>query len=118
MRLGPQTIALGTRSWTVRPLTLAQVQAIEPLLFATADARGTVAAAVAILKVALGRDHPDTAAGLDEIEAGAPEISAAVATVLRLGGFLPDGGDHLPGEGGADREGATGASTGPRSIAG
>ena len=115
-RPGPQTITLGAHSWSVRPLTLAQVQAVEPLLFAAgADARGTVASALAILKVALERDHPQAAADLGGIEAGPPEVAAAVAIVLRLGGFLPVE-DGSAGEAGADRPEAD-ASTGPRSTA-
>ena len=100
MRASPETIRLGDRTWLVRPLTLAQVQAIEPLLFASGNAKaGSVAAAVAIVRVALARDHVDAAAGLDDVEAQAPEIAAAMGCVLRLGGFLPaQSGDVAPGE--------------------
>ena len=87
----PATIALGERRWTVRPLTVAQVQAIEPLLHQAESTTGSVAAAVAIIRLAIARDDPSGAAGIDAIEAGAPEIAAALATVLRLGGFLPGG---------------------------
>ena len=114
MRLQPETIALGGASWRVRPLTVAQVQEIEPLLFAEAGAGSggaTVAAAVAILRVALRRDHPEAVAPLAELEAGAGEIAAALAAVLRLGGFLPAG--VAAGEAGADQPPA---STGPRST--
>lgn len=98
MRLPPETIALGDKSWRVRPLTVAQVQGIEPLLLASAEARtGTVAGAVAILRVALARDHAEALAGLDEIEASAADIAAAMGQVLRLGGFLPKEGAS-PGE--------------------
>ncbi len=97
MRLQPAEIALGGRRWSVRPLTVAQVQAIEPLLYQAESAQGTVAAAVAIVRIALGRDDPQAAADLDGMEAGAPEIAAALATVLRLGGFIA-GGDDLLGE--------------------
>lgn len=108
MRAVAETIRLGAREWLVRPLTLAQVQAVEPLLFASGDApagrppSGSVATAVAILRVALARDHAAAAAELDEVEAGAGEIAAAMAGVLRLGGFLPAReGAALPGEAGA-----------------
>ena len=101
MRIQPTTIHLGSQRWEVRPLTLAQVQAIEPLLLGSAEAKlGSVAAAVAILRIALTRDHADAASTLDEVEAGAPEIAAAMAQVLRLGGFLPKG-DIAQGEAGA-----------------
>ena len=57
-------------------------------------------AAIAILRVALLRDHPEAVECLEEIEAGASEISLAMATILRLGGFLPSlpGGSDAPGE--------------------
>ena len=96
----------------MRPLTVAQVQAIEPLL-ATTD-QGSVAAAVAVLRVALARDHAEAAAGLDEVEAGAPEIAQAMTQVLRLGGFLPSSaGEPDPGEADA---GPAPAPTGPPST--
>jgi hypothetical protein len=89
MRPQPETIRLGAREWTVRPLTLRQVQEIEPILLASAaETKGNVAAALAIVAIALGRDHADAAALLGDIEATAPEIGAAMATVLRLGGFI------------------------------
>lgn len=115
MRLQPETIALGGASWRLRPLTVAQVQEIEPMLFAEAGS-GTVAAAVAILRVALRRDHPEAVAPLGDLEAGAGEIAAALAQVLRLGGFLPvspASGEAPLGEGLADQPPA---STGPRST--
>ncbi len=114
MRLQPETIALGGASWRVRPLTVAQVQEIEPMLFAQGDVNpgaGTIAAAVAILRVALRRDHPEAVAPLPDLEAGAGEIAAALAAVLRLGGFLPAGPSS--GEASADQPPA---STGPRST--
>ncbi len=108
MRLQPETIRLGAHAWIVRPLTLAQVQAIEPLLFAAGDLpTGSVASAVAILRVALARDHAEAAASLDEVEAGAPAIAAAMASVLRLGGFLPARGEPSPGEAEAGQAPAT-----------
>jgi hypothetical protein len=109
MRMAAETIRLGSHAWLVRPLTLAQVQAIEPLLFASGTTpTGSVAAAVAILRVALARDHAEAAATLDDVEAPAPEIAAAMSGVLRLGGFLPvQSGDVVPGEAGAGLPPAT-----------
>lgn len=89
MRPQPETIRLGVHEWQVRPLTLRQVQEIEPILMPTAsESQGNVAAAMAIVAIALRRDHADMAAALGDIEATAPEIGAAMATVLRLGGFI------------------------------
>lgn len=113
MRLQPQTITLGEQSWSLRPLTVGQVQRIEPLLQAGAEPAATLWSAAAILGVALERDHPEAAARLAEVEAGAPEIARAMAVVLRLGGFLPAEGT-AQGEVLAD---PSPASTGPRSIA-
>jgi hypothetical protein len=99
MRPRSETIRLGAREWPLRPLTLRQVQEIEPILMSSAaETKGSVAAALAI--VALARDHADAAALLGDIEATAPEIGAAMATVLRLGGFIetPAQGDAGLGE--------------------
>jgi hypothetical protein len=100
MRTRVETIKLGERDWALRPLTLRQVQEIEPILLAGApEAAGNVTAAMAIVAIALRRDHAEAAAALGDVEATATEIGAAMAAVLRLGGFLPssEGGDK-PGE--------------------
>lgn len=112
MRRQADTIALGGRSFDVRPLTVAQVQAIEPLLVGSESSAATIATAVAILRVALARDHAEAAAELDTLEAGAPEIGAAMAQVLRLGGFLP--GEASAGDGtSATPPASTGADSTP-----
>jgi hypothetical protein len=101
MRPLSETIRLGAREWSLRPLTLRQVQEIEPILMAGAlEASGNVAAAMAIVAIALRRDHAEAADQLAEVEATAPEIGAAMAAVLRLGGFLNAsmGGDGSLGE--------------------
>lgn len=101
MRMKAEIVRLGAHEWLVRPLTISQVQSIEPVLLESgATSRGNVAAALSILRVALLRDHPGAVESLEEIEAGASEISLAMATVLRLGGFLPlpPGGSDAPGE--------------------
>lgn len=90
MRTRTEIISLGEREWSIRPLTLRQVQEIEPILMANAlEAKGNVAAAMAIVAIALRRDHAEAAASLGDVEATAPEIAAAMAAILRLGGFLP-----------------------------
>lgn len=89
MRLQPETITLGSFAWVIRPLTLRQVQEIEPILLEGANgAKSNIGAALAIVGIALRRDDPDDAARLSEIEATAPEIGAAMGAVLRLGGFI------------------------------
>ena len=89
MRPQPITIKLGEAQWRVRPLTLRQVQEIEPLILAEPRANsGSVAKAMQIVAIALNRDHPDAAARLDEVEASVRDIGAAMSNVLRLGGFI------------------------------
>ena len=106
MRPQPITLHLGDAAWPVRPLTLAQIQRIEPLLAPEAQRNGTsVAAATQIVSVALERDHPQAAQKLHEIEATAGEIAAAMRSVLRLAGFIAaDNTETSSGEGqaGAD----------------
>ena len=87
MDRAPQTIRLGAQSWQVRPLTLAQVRDIEPILVAQGTG-GTVAAALEVIAVALARDNPAAVETLPTLEATAPEVAAALAAVLRLGGFI------------------------------
>ncbi|MCI0468397.1 MAG: hypothetical protein L0Y57_15575 [Beijerinckiaceae bacterium] len=97
----PETIRLGAHEWLVRPLTLRQVQEIEPILMQSgSETQGSIAAAMAIAAIALKRDHAEAAASLGDIEATAPEIGAAMATILRLGGFI----EQVPGGGGAPGE--------------
>lgn len=89
MRMQPITLRLGAQEWRVRPLTLKQIQEIEPQLLASDQSEGrSIATAIAIIAVALMRDHPEAAQSLEEIEAGAQEVGAAMSAVLRLGGFV------------------------------
>jgi hypothetical protein len=102
MRVQPAKIKLGNREWVVRPLTLLQVQEIEPILTESAQSiNGHVGAAIAIVSIALRRDYPEEAGEVGSIEATASEVGVAMATVLRLGGFLQAevGGDPKSGEG-------------------
>jgi len=106
MRPQPITLALGDQEWNVRPLTLAQIQRIEPLLAPEAQqAGGSLKAAAEIIRIAIERDHPQAANGLSEIEATAQEIAAAMRSVLRLAGFIASDGASEPSSG----EGQAGA---------
>ncbi len=100
MRPQPVTLHLGGEAWVVRPLTLAQIQRIEPLLSPETQRSGTsIAAATQIVAVALERDHPQAAQTLHEIEATAADIAAAMRAVLRLAGFIAaDNAETSPGE--------------------
>ncbi|MDR3407076.1 MAG: hypothetical protein P4L68_01095 [Methylovirgula sp.] len=106
MRPQPIVLHLGGQDFHVRPLTLAQVQRIEPLLATQSQRAGTsIAVASEIVAISLERDHPQAAATLGEMEATATEIAAAMRAVLRLAGFIAaDGAETASGEGqaGAD----------------
>ncbi len=94
MRMASETIRLGEREWSIRPLTLRQIQAIEPILMNDAGAtKGNVTAAISIVAIALQRDYADAAEKLGDVEATAAEVGAAMATILRLGGYLPASGE-------------------------
>ncbi len=100
MRPRVETVRLGEREWPIRPLTLRQVQEIEPILMANpSEAKGNVAAAMAIVAIALRRDHAEAATALGDVEATAAEVGAAMATILRLGGFLPSPAEGDAGTG-------------------
>ena len=97
MRPQPITIHLGGEDWRVRPLTLAQIQRIEPLLSPEAQRSGaSIAAASEIIMVALERDHPQAAQNLHATEATATEIAAVMRAVLQLAGFIA--AEPSPGE--------------------
>jgi hypothetical protein len=105
MRPQPISVGLGGQQWNVRPLTLAQIQRIEPLLAPEPQqSGGSIKAAAEIVRVALERDHPQAADKLSELEATAGEIATAMRAVLRLAGFIADDGEASSGEGqaGAD----------------
>ncbi len=88
MRVQPIMLRLGVHEWRVRPLTLKQIQEIEPLLLRDQSAGHSIAAATKIIAVALTRDHPEAADRLSEIEASTRDIGIAMGDVLRLGGFI------------------------------
>lgn len=102
MRPQPIDISLGGETWHVRPLTVSQVQEIEPHVSAAAEGRvATLEAAHAVLRVALRRDNPEAVTKVGELESTAGELATAMREILRLGGFLPT--ENAPGEAGAGR---------------
>ena len=105
MRPQPITLSLGGQDFHVRPLTLAQVQRIEPLLATqTQRAGASIAVASEIVAISLERDHPQAAATLGEMEATATEIAAAMRAVLRLASFIA--GENAETESGEGQAGA------------
>jgi hypothetical protein len=106
MRPAPIVLRLGDAEWRVRPLTLKQIQEIEPLLQTADDAPGrSIASAVKIVGVALARDHAEAATRLTEMEATTQEIGDAMRAVLRLGGFVAAREEDEPGEAQAGADG-------------
>ena len=84
----PKTIELGENSYVIRPLTLRQVQQLEPVLIASAKSEITnIQAAIQIVGIALERDCAEAAKSLLDMETTPAEIGAAMAVVLVLGGF-------------------------------
>jgi hypothetical protein len=110
MRPQAVMLRLGDAEWRVRPLTLKQIQEIEPLLQNGEDFGRSIAAAVKIVGVALSRDHAEAAARLTEMEATTQEIGDAMRAVLRLGGFVAAREESEPGE---RQAGADGISSTP-----
>lgn len=90
----PQTIRLGGRAWTIRPLTLSQLEELDPIVERGLDANPT-RYGIAVIAAGLRRDHPEDAIAAHELEAQSTEVGAAVRTILRLGGYLPE---TAPGE--------------------
>jgi hypothetical protein len=89
----PVTITLGERSWSVRPLTLGQVELIEPIISDPISSNMTKT--IDALAVALRRDFPADAESVREIETTTTEAGAAFSAILRLGGYLPAEGQEL-----------------------
>ncbi|WP_182180551.1 hypothetical protein [Methylobacterium radiotolerans] len=84
----PATITLGSKTWTVRPLTLRQVEALEPLV-ARGSGESPFAYGLAVVSAALARDHEPDIAGLRDLEATSADLAEATRTVLILAGYLP-----------------------------
>lgn len=92
----PRTIRLGAREWMIRPLTLAQLEELDPVV-QNGPGLSPTAYGSAVIAAGLRRDHPEDAALADrrDLEATGPEVAAASSTILRLGGYLPE---TAPGE--------------------
>jgi len=92
MRPDPQMITLGEMSFSIRPLTLKQVRAIERVM---SSSESSIGLSIEIIRIGLDRDHAEAAAQIDDIEASGGDAAQAMAVILRLGGFLQE---SAPGE--------------------
>ncbi|MDH2310340.1 hypothetical protein [Methylobacterium brachiatum] len=98
----PATLTLGGKSWTVRPLTLRQVEVLEPLV-ARGSGESPFAYGLAVVSAALVRDHEADIAGLRDLEATSADLAEATRAVLILAGYLPgaDSGEARAAQGAA-----------------
>jgi len=102
MRPASEVIKLGEHEWVLRPLTIAQVREIEPVLMGPVNQTNNLATGIEIISIALKRDHSASVSSLNEVEATAGEISKAMAVVLRLGGFIDEGSSVGEAEAGTE----------------
>jgi hypothetical protein len=89
-----ETIALGGRSFELRPLKLGQLRHLLDALdeMAGKSAGGLIEAAAKVVATGLAAAHPGlTAAALLDLEASVADLNAAVAAILRVAGLQPSG---------------------------
>ncbi len=79
-------ITIGGETWPVRGVTLRQHAEIQRIL---ASDDSNFVRGMAIVKLALARDHKESADGLDDHEGTITEIDDAAGAILRMGGWLP-----------------------------
>jgi hypothetical protein len=94
-----ETITLGGREFTLRPLKLGQLRHVLDALDAMAGKSGgaLIAAAAQVVAAGLKPMHPDlTADTILDLEAGIAELNTAVGAVLRIGGLQPPGEPRSP----------------------
>lgn len=82
----PREVVLGDKTWTVRPLTIAQVEQIDGIL--NDKNLAGVPRLLKIIEVGLGKQTPPVDFKmLKEIEAGLDDIDAAARVVFQLAGI-------------------------------
>lgn len=86
MRPDPIDIVLGEKTFTIRPLTIAQHREIARGL-AASDPSQPLDASIAIIKASLRRDHAEAAATIDEIECSLEDITVASGAILAFSGI-------------------------------
>jgi hypothetical protein len=94
-----ETIAIGGRSFEIRPLKLGQLRHLLDALeeMAGKSGGGLIEAAAKVVAAGLQPAHPGLGAeAVLDLEAGVDELNAAVAAILRLAGLHPR--EPAPGE--------------------
>lgn len=94
-------ITVGTRKFTLRPLTLGQLRIILPAFARAAglSSEEAIDAAIDILATALSRDAPEmTRHALLAMEMLPAELVAGVDAIARLSGLIAQEETHTPGE--------------------
>ena len=84
----PIVVELGGMAFTVRPLTIDQVERVETALVGSSGVIGS-AMGGRVIAAALARDYPAIVVG--DIEADLGEIATALKAILALGGFVAAG---------------------------
>lgn len=88
------TITLGGQTYKVRPLTIAQLEALESVVERLGKGQGTIKTARQIVEAALARDHKTVK--LDDLESTPDELIAASNAVMEISGYVKK--DPKPGE--------------------
>ena len=85
MRPDPITITAGDKSFTIRPLTLGQIRAIDSILH---SGEPQLDQSIGIVRAALARDYPDT--DPKDLEIALADLGTIVDSILRVGGMIVD----------------------------
>ena len=96
-----ETLILGGRQFTLRPLTLGQLRGVLDALDAMAgkSGGGLIEAAARLVAAGLAPSHPDlNADAVLDLEATVDDLNAAVAAILAAAGLKPQ--ETPPGEAG------------------
>ena len=94
-----ETLILGGRQFTLRPLTLGQLRGVLDALDAMAgkSGGGLIEAAARLVAAGLAPSHPDlNADAVLDLEATVDDLNAAVAAILAAAGLKPQ--ETPPGE--------------------
>lgn len=86
MRPSPIELELGDKKFTIRPLTLGQIQEIDAYLKDTAMSE--ILKTIHIIRIALSRDYTNDADNIMEMELPMNELGPKVFQILQIGGMV------------------------------